>query len=167
MNGILQFDFLVDREKNTISVKKEFAAGRQLVWDCFTKKELLEQWFAPRPFTIKTGTMDFNVGGYWLYAMVDPTGPEYWGRADYLEITPIAYYSARDSFCDKNGVQNADLPTAIWKVTFHDKNDNSLVDIEITYDSLQSLDQILKMGMQEGFTMTLQQLDELVAKERV
>ena len=74
MKQTLHFDFLVDKKKNTITVRREFAANRQLVWDCYTKSELLDQWFAPKPFTTKTKSMEFNDGGHWIYAMIDPDG---------------------------------------------------------------------------------------------
>jgi uncharacterized protein YndB with AHSA1/START domain len=72
MNSNLQFDFLVDKESNTITVKREFAANRQLVWSAYTESELLDQWFAPKPWKARTKTMDFREGGHWLYAMVSP-----------------------------------------------------------------------------------------------
>src|ERR1700679_1245922 len=65
MASELCFDFVVDNEKNSITVKREFAAGRQLVWDCHTKRELLDQWFAPKPLTTKTKHMEFKEGGYY------------------------------------------------------------------------------------------------------
>ena len=89
MKNTLQFDFIADKKNNTLTVKREFDAGRQLVWDCHTKSELLDKWFAPRPFTTKTKTMEFREGGHWHYAMVDPTGPEYWAIMSYLKIKPI------------------------------------------------------------------------------
>ncbi|WP_240755161.1 SRPBCC domain-containing protein [Pedobacter sp. SYP-B3415] len=71
MNG-LQFDFIANKQNNILTLRREFAAGRQLVWDCFTKHELLDQWFAPRSFTNKTKSMDFRNGGHWHFAMIDP-----------------------------------------------------------------------------------------------
>lgn len=62
MKADLQFDFLVDKETGTIIIRREFAARRQLVWDCHTKRELLEQWFAPKPLTARTKSMDFLKG---------------------------------------------------------------------------------------------------------
>ena len=52
MKAQLQFEFLVDKEKNTLTIRREFAAERKLVWDCYTKSELLNQWFAPKPFNM-------------------------------------------------------------------------------------------------------------------
>ena len=72
MNPNLQFDFLIDKENNTLTLRREFAANRQLVWVCHTKSELLDRWFAPKPFTTRTHHMDFSKGGYWHYAMIDP-----------------------------------------------------------------------------------------------
>ncbi|NML40823.1 SRPBCC domain-containing protein [Chitinophaga sp. G-6-1-13] len=158
----LQFDFLVDKDKNTLTIRREFRARRQLVWDAYTKSELLDQWFAPKPFTTKTKHMDFREGGYWLYAMVDPEGKEYWGRTDYKKIHPIDNYSALDAFCDDNGDINPELPRATWDVHFQDKGENALVETIVTYGSLTDLEKVIQMGMQEGLTLTLEKLDELL-----
>jgi uncharacterized protein YndB with AHSA1/START domain len=163
MKNNLQFDFIVDKKNNTMTVSREFAAGRQLVWDAYTKKELLEQWFAPQPFTVKTKHMSFTEGGYWLYAMVDPTGPEHWGRMDYTKIRPIDSYSGLDGFCNENGDLNTELPRATWDVSFKNKGDNTLVETLVTYNSLAELETVINMGMKEGLTMTLDRLDDLLA----
>lgn len=164
MKNNLQFDFLVDKEKNTMTVKKEFAANRQLVWDCYTKSELLDQWFAPDPFTTRTKSMDFSEGGHWLYAMIDPEGKEYWARMDYLTIKPIERYTGLDGFCDDKGELNTDLPRSNWDVTFHDLGDHALVNTVVSYQSLEDLEAILEMGMKEGLTATLERLDALLLK---
>jgi uncharacterized protein YndB with AHSA1/START domain len=162
MKNRLQFDFLADKEKNTLTIKREFAASRQLVWDCYTKSELLNQWFAPQPFTTKTKFMDFREGGYWLYAMVEPDGKEYWGRMDYLKINPVESYTGLDAFCDEDGALNPDLPRANWDVTFQDQGEHALVQTVVTYNSLADLETVLQMGMEEGLASTLDRLDVLL-----
>lgn len=162
MTANLQFDFLVEKKKNTININREFAAKRQLVWDCYTRSELLDRWFAPKPFTTKTKSMDFREGGHWHYAMVDPEGKEYWGRTDYLTIRPIENYTALDGFSDESGALNPALPRANWDVTFVDASDRSLVQTLVIYKSLEDLEKVIQMGMQEGLTSTLQRLDELL-----
>src|SRR5262245_3856944 len=136
MKTTLQFDFIVDKEKNTITVKQEFAAGRQLVWDCHTKSELLDRWFAPKPLTTKTNSMNFSAGGHWHYAMVDPDGKEYWGRTDYTKISPIDGYIALDAFSNESGEVDPNLPRATWAVTFSDQGEHTLVQTVVTYKSL-------------------------------
>ncbi|GAB3964438.1 SRPBCC family protein [Spirosoma terrae] len=162
MNNV-QFDFLVNKENNTMTIRREFRANRQLVWDAYTKSELLNQWFAPKPLTTKTKSMDFREGGHWLYAMVEPDGTEYWGRTDYLKIQPIDAYTALDGFCDEDGNLNTELPRATWDVTFTDLGENALVQTVVTFNSLADLETVVQMGMQEGLTSTLESLDELLA----
>lgn len=166
MNINLQFDFLVDKKANTITMMREFAANRQLVWDAHTRSELLEQWFAPKPFTAKTRSMDFREGGHWLYAMVAPDGKEHWGRTDYLKIKPIDFYTALDGFCDENGVPDTELPRAGWEVVFEDLGENSMVKTVITYSSLSDLETVIKMGMKQGITMAFKGLDDLLINLR-
>ena len=157
------FDFLVDKEKSTITIKRKFAAGRQLVWDCHTRRELLDRWFAPKPLTTKTSFMDFREGGHWHYAMVEPNGQEYWGRMDYQTIEPIDRYTALDGFCDATGTLNPALPRSSWNVTFSDVGTQTLVENVVSYASAQALEQVMQMGLKEGLTSTLERLDELLA----
>ncbi|WP_276134342.1 SRPBCC family protein [Polluticoccus soli] len=162
MKTTLQFDFIVDKEKNTITVKREFAAGRQLVWDAYTKSELLDQWWAPHPFTTKTKSMDFREGGYWLYCMIDPEGKQYWGRMDYTKVNARESYKALDAFCDENGEVNPTLPRAPWDARFKDLGENTLVETIVTYNSLADLETVINMGMKEGLTSALENLDALL-----
>jgi uncharacterized protein YndB with AHSA1/START domain len=164
MKPTLALDFTVDKSTSTITVKKEFAAKRQLVWDCHTKAEYLNQWFAPKPYTTVTKSMDFREGGHWHYAMVAPDGGKHWARMDYKKINPIDGYALQDSFCDENGVVNKDLPGGQWKTKFTDLGDHTMVQTDVTFVSLEALETVIQMGMKEGLIMTLESLDELIAK---
>ena len=86
MKNNLLFDFRVDKYTKTVFVDKEFAADLSLVWDAFTKKELLDQWWAPEPFQNKTKILDFREGGMWHYAMISPENKMHWNRFDYEKI---------------------------------------------------------------------------------
>jgi uncharacterized protein YndB with AHSA1/START domain len=162
MTAELQFDFVVDQEKNKITVKREFAAGRQLVWDCHTKRELLDRWFAPKPLTTKTKHMEFKQGGYWHYAMVTPDGQAFWNRLDYAEINPIDGYKALDGFCDESGVVNPDMPRAHWDVAFTNAKERTLVTTAILYNSADDVQKAINMGLKDGLASTLERLDELL-----
>lgn len=164
MKNNLQFDFLADKTNNTLTIRREFLADRPLVWDCYTQSELLDQWFAPKPLTTKTKSMDFREGGHWHYAMVEPNGNEYWGLTQYKKIQPIDYYTTLDAFSNEAGDINTDLPQAEWRVTFTDKGENALVETIVTYKSLADLEQVINMGMEQGLMATLEKLDELLLK---
>ncbi|WP_266157738.1 SRPBCC family protein [Dyella silvatica] len=162
MAAELQFDFVVDKEKHTITVKREFAAGRQLVWDCHTKRELLDRWFAPKPLTTKTSHMEFKPGGYWHYAMITPDGQAFWSRLDYQAIHPIDSYAALDGFCDEAGIVNPDMPRARWDVAFTDAKERTLVTTVVLYNSAGDVQKAIDMGLKDGLASTLERLDELL-----
>lgn len=162
MKADLRFDFLVDMQKNSITVRREFAAKRQLVWDCHTKRELLDQWFAPQPLTTKTKHMEFKDGGYWHYAMITPDGQAFWSRLDYQTINPIDGYTALDGFSDEAGFVNPDLPRARWDVGFTDAKERTLVTTVVLYNSPEDVQKVIDMGLKDGMTSTLERLDDLL-----
>lgn len=158
----LRFDFVPDKAKRTITVIREFNGRRQLVWDCHTKSELLDQWFAPKGLTTRTKHMDFREGGYWHYAMITPDDQKFWNRLDYKTINPINGYTAQDGFCDESGTVNPALPGSNWDVSFADKDARTLVTTVVQYASEESLQAAIDMGLEGGMASTLERLDELL-----
>ena len=88
MKNDLLFDFTVDKEAQTVYITREFDADLSLVWDAYTKPEILDQWWAPKPWASKTKVMNFEVGGRRFYAMVSPEGQERWSIQKYTSISP-------------------------------------------------------------------------------
>ena len=162
MNQNLLFDFVVDKEKNTINVKREFAACLEEVWDAWTKPEQLDVWWAPHPFKTETKSMNFKEGGSWLYAMISPENVPHWCRLDYKKIIPKKMYSAIDAFCDASGNINEEFPRSSWSNLFIEAAGKTTVDITITYNDLADLEKIITMGFKEGFSMALENLDQYV-----
>lgn len=162
MSHNLTFDFSVDKKNNTITVKREFAAELALVWDAYTKSEILDQWWAPRPWKAKTKTMDFRDGGHWHYAMVGPTGEEHWSWADYKNIQVHKKFTGLDAFADAHGNINKAMPQSKWDATFTAKGEMTLVELHITYPDLAQLEATIQMGFKEGLTMAMEGLDELL-----
>ena len=160
----LRFDFIADMQTSTLTVRREFAAGRQLVWDCYTKRELLDQWYAPKPLTTKTKSFDFRAGGHWHFAMIDPNGSQYWSRTDYETITPIDGFTGYDGFTDETGVVNADMPRSKVTMRFHDNGAQTLTETLVAYNSPEDLQKVIDMGMEQGLASTLARLDELLVK---
>lgn len=163
MKSNLLMNFSVDKENKTIKVEREFAASIDKVWAAWTQSDILDKWWAPKPWKAQTKSMDFSVGGYWLYAMVGPEGEKHWARADFESISPLQSYSAQDSFCDENGEINTEFPRSIWTNKFSELSDKTLVSIEIGYDKLSDLEATIEMGFKEGFTAGMENLDELFA----
>ncbi len=156
----LQFDFTVDKAAKTVYITREFNAELPLVWDAFTKQEILDQWWAPKPWMSKTKSMDFKVGGRRFYAMVSPEGEESWQIQNYTSISPKTNFKFLSVFADKD--ENPHLPGSNWDLNFSEQNGITKVSITIYNESLERMEKMIEMGFKEGFTMTLNELNELL-----
>jgi uncharacterized protein YndB with AHSA1/START domain len=160
MNNNLLFDFTVDKAEKTVFISREFNAGLELVWDAFTKQELLDQWSAPAPMRAKTKYMNFEPGGRRFYAMISPDGQERWALQRYTSITPRTNFKIYNCFSDKD--ENPELPGSEWDYNFSEQNGITKVDITIFNESFERMEKLLE-GFKTGFTMTLKNLEELLA----
>lgn len=156
----LQIDFHVDLSTNTVVVEKAFDAELALVWDAFTKEEILDQWWAPTPFLSKTKVMDFKVGGRRFYAMVSPEGHSMWQVQQYTSITPKTNIKFLSAFADAD--ENPFLPGSTWDLNFREENGITIVRIIIHNESQERMQKMIEMGFKEGFTMTLNALGDLL-----
>lgn len=162
MKNNLLFDFTVDKTTNTVFVNREFAAELTLVWDAFTKQEILDQWWAPKPWLSKTKYMNFKVGGRRFYAMVSPEGQEHWSIQDFTAISHVANFKFFDAFADKDENINTDFPSSEWSLDFSNTAGVTTVRITVKHKTLADLEQIIQMGFKEGFAMTLNDLEQLL-----
>ncbi len=160
MNNLL-FDFTVDKATKTVLINREFDADLSLVWDAFTKPEILDQWWAPKPYMSKTKFMNFEVGGKRFYAMVSPEGQERWVIQKYTSITPKTNFKYSNAFADKD--ENPELPGSEWDYTFSEQSGITKVSVSIYNESLERMEKQIEMGFKEGFTMTLKSLEDLLA----
>lgn len=161
MSDDLLFNFEVDKSARTVFIDKEFDAELSLVWDAFTKQEMLDQWWAPKPLISETKFMDFRVGGRRFYAMVSPDGKEIgWQIFNYTSITPQSNFKCVSVFSDKD--ETPHLPVAHWDLTFSEQNAITKVSITIYFESMEELKKMIELGFKEGFTMTLKELANLL-----
>lgn len=160
MKNDLFFDFTVDKAAKTVFITREFAAELPLVWDAFTKQELLDQWVAPAPFTSKTKYMNFEVGGKRFYAMISPEGQARWAIQKYTSITPKTNFKMFNVFADEN--ENPDQYGSDWDYNFSEENGITKVSITVFNESFERMESILE-GFRLGFTASLQNLESLLA----
>ncbi|MGZ3864304.1 MAG: SRPBCC domain-containing protein [Bacteroidia bacterium] len=160
MKNPLLFDFTVDKANATVNVKREFAANRELVWEAWTNPEILDKWWAPKPWLSKTKYMNFKPGGRRFYAMVGPEGQEHWSIEDFISITPTTNFKFLSSFADKDENVNKEFPSSEWNLDFSEKNGTTTVSIAIKHKSLADIEMHIKMGFKEGFTMCLESLSQ-------
>ncbi|MCZ2480571.1 SRPBCC family protein [Aquirufa nivalisilvae] len=161
METNLLFEFTVNKPEKTVYITREFAAELPLVWDAFTKKELLDQWVAPKPWSAKTKYMNFEVGGRRFYAMVSPEGLERWSIQEYTSITPKTNFKMYNSFADAE--ENREVPGSAWEYNFSEQNGMTKVHITIVNESLTRFEKMIEMGFELGFKMSIDNLEQLLA----
>jgi uncharacterized protein YndB with AHSA1/START domain len=161
MKNDLLFDFTVDKTTKTVSITREFDAELSLVWDAFTKQEILDQWVAPKPWVSKTKFMDFEVGGRRFYAMVSPEGQERWAIQKFTSISPKTNFKMSNAFADKDG--NPEFPGSDWDYNFSEQNGKTRVSITIYNESLDRLEKMIEMGFKEGYAMSMKNLEDCLA----
>jgi uncharacterized protein YndB with AHSA1/START domain len=161
MNNLL-FDFTIDKPSKKVFITREFAAPVNLVWDAFTKQEILDQWWAPKPWQSRTKYMQFEEGGKRLYAMVGPEGQEKWSVQEFSAIQPEKSFKMFNAFSDAAG--NPDLPGSHWDFNFSETEGITKLQIVITNESLERMEKLIAMGFQGGFTMTLDYLAQMLKR---
>jgi len=155
--------FSKDAANKKISVVREFDAPLEQVWKAWTEPELLDQWWAPKPWKANTKSMDFREGGLWLYYMQGPDDTRHYCRVDYKTIIPNKSFIAVDSFCDENGNITKEFPSMQWKNVFSRSGTGTKVEVEIAFNTEADLEKIIEMGFKEGFAAAHGNLDELLA----
>jgi len=160
MKDDLLLDITVDKAAKKVFINREFAAPLSLVWDAYTRQEILDQWWAPKPMSSKTKDMNFEVGGRRFYAMVTPDGKERWQVQRYTSITPKTNFKYFSVFADKD--ENPEPLGSDWDLTFSEQNGMTKVSITIYNESLERMEKMIEMGFREGAAAQFQGLDELL-----
>lgn len=149
-----------DLPRKKMTVTRSFAAPVEHVWRAWTESDLLDQWWAPKPWKTETKSIDFREGGHWLYAMVGPDASRHWARADYQSIQPQQGFQAVDCFCDENGNRLGDMPSTHWNNSFQPSGEGTTVKVELTFSEEADMEKIIAMGFEAGFTAALGNLDQ-------
>jgi len=155
-----------DLEKRKITISKHFNAKPDVVWQAWTRKEILDQWWAPKPWRAETKKLELHEGGSWQYAMVGPEDERHHGKFQYTKINAMKSLEGIDSFTDEKGFVDTELPQATWKIEFRSAGAGTDVRITVSGKSQEVLEQLLASGFEEGFRMALGNLDERFENEQ-
>ncbi|MEO8126176.1 MAG: SRPBCC family protein [Bryobacteraceae bacterium] len=152
--GTLEVTTPTSRE---IVLTRVFDAPRQMVFDAFTKPELLRRWFGPRGWSLVVCEVDLTVGGNWRFVLRGPDGKEMGMRGVYLEITPPERSVHRESFDDYPGESQV---TAV----FVEKAGKTTLTATVLYPSEAVRDIVIQSGMEHGAAESYDKLAELLAE---
>ena len=159
------FVFEKDLAAKKIHVVREFNAPIETVWKAWTEPDQLKKWWGPKPWVAVTKSMDFTVGGAWLYSMDGPEGQKHWSYVKFTAIEPKSWFAADALFSDENGNATPGAPVGHWDNKFIAVGDKTKVVVDLSFDDEATIKMMVEMGFEGGFTMGLNQLDELLASE--
>ncbi len=159
MNNNLFFDFSVNKETKTITVKRAFAAQLSKVWDAWTRSEILDIWWAAKGWICETKSMEFKEGGSRRYVVKGPEGEEHWSIMTYTNIQLHIEFSGTECFADKNENLDMGLASSEFRVVFIDDGDKTRIEHHTTYQKSEDLEMSLKYGFKEGTLDAFERLD--------
>ena len=151
--GTLKVTTPTERE---IVMTRVFDAPRRLVFDAFSKPELLKRWFGPRGWSLAVCEVDLKVGGGFRFVLRGPDGKEMGMRGVYREIVPPERSVHMESFDDYPGESQV---TAV----FVEENGKTTLTATVLYPSKEVRDIVIKSGMERGAAESYDKLAELLA----
>ena len=163
MNNNLQFDFTVDKAARTVYITREFDADQSLVWDAFTQPEILDKWGTPAPWKTQTIYMEFKVGGRGFYKMTSPEGQEFFSVQDFTSISPKTNFKYISGFSDEKENINPELYGSENNLDFSEAAGVTTFRMSIKYKSPEVMEMMANDRFKEGFTMTLNILEKILA----
>lgn len=148
-----------DPEALTMTLVAEFGVPVDRLWHAFTDPRQLDRFWGPPSWPATWTDHDFTVGGVANYYMTSPTGDKAHGRWEFLNIDPKNSFEVLDAFAGEDGSINPDMPTMRSGFQFAPTASGSRLTNTTWFTSLDDLEQLTKMGMVEGATMAINQLD--------
>ena len=146
-----------------IIVTRAFNAPVEKVWRAFTERAILDQWWAPKPWTIEAVAQEFRGGGFWHFRMSDQEGRKVHWRVDYVDIAPHACITTTGGPCDEKGNLSGGMPAMKRLTEFSATDTGSEVSITILFESEDDLQKMAGSGMLTGTKAVLDNLEILLA----
>jgi uncharacterized protein YndB with AHSA1/START domain len=157
-----------DPDALTMTLDAEFDASPDRVWQLWADPRQLERWWGPPTYPATFTKHDLAPGSRVEYHMTGPEGDQPKGYWDILEADAPRSLVLRDGFANDDGTPNEALPRTEVRVAIADAgNGRTRMSIESTYPSREAMEQLLAMGMEEGLTQAVGQIDAILAENAV
>ena len=153
-----------DHTALTLTVDATFDAAPDRVWQLWADPRKLERWWGPPMFPATFVDHRLEAGGRCTYFMTSPEGEQYHGWWEVESVDAGRAFEVRDGFADGEGNVNPDLPVTRMRVELSDRGDGGTdVRITSTFATLEQLEQLVEMGMEEGLQLAMGQMDAILA----
>jgi uncharacterized protein YndB with AHSA1/START domain len=157
-----------DTDNLTMTVDSEFDAPADRIWQLWADPRQLERWWGPPTYPATVESHDLRPGGRVAYHMTGPEGDQPKGFWEVVEVEPPHRLVFNDGFANDDGSPNAELPVNTARVTIEEIGDGrTRMSIESIFTSTEAMEQVLAMGMEEGLTQAVGQIDAILAEDAV
>jgi uncharacterized protein YndB with AHSA1/START domain len=153
-----------DLDRLTMTVTSEYDVSAERAWELWNDPRQLERWWGPPTYPATVVEHDLTPGGAVSYFMTGPEGdtPGGWWRI--LEAEPPRLLVLEDGFADEAGKPIAAMPTMLMRMVLADRAEGGVVmTIETTFPSLEAMEQLVSMGMEEGLMAAMGQIVDILA----
>ena len=151
-----------DPEALTMTIVADFPAKLQRLWDAYADPRQLEKFWGPPTYPATFTRHDMFPGGRSAYTMVGPDGDVSRGYWEFLDVKAPHSFEVRDGFCRPDGTPNTDMPSMRMTFEFEATNSGSRLTTTTFFNSVDELEQLLSMGMEEGTRAAMGQIDAVL-----
>lgn len=152
-----------DLDTRTITITADFAAPVERIWQVYADPRQLERVFGPPGFPATVVQLELRPGGRMHYYMTGPEGQRFHGVWDVTEVDEPRTFSFTDGFADESFTVDPGMPVSENTYTFTEHDGGTRAVYTSRYASSEALQQVLDMGVEEGATTAINQIDDLLA----
>ena len=153
-----------DPEALTMAITADFDAPAERVWQLWSDPRQLERWWGPPTYPATVVDHELAPGGRVSYFMTSPEGEKYHGWWRVIAVDEPRALELEDGFADDAGQPNPDMPTTITRVTVEERaGGGTTMTILTQFPSLEAMEQMAEMGMEEGMRAAMGQMDSILA----
>lgn len=158
-----------DLENKTLTIEYLAGGPKDKVWRAYADKNWFERWWGPEGWETTVKEFDFRPGGRVHYGMhcVDKSQGEWydqwsWGMMDIQSVDEGSSFTYVDYFSDENGTLNQEMPSLTVTNEFIEEDGRTRIISRSVATSAEQIEELIKMGMVEGFSSQLNRLDALL-----
>ncbi|MGC3000747.1 SRPBCC family protein [Streptomyces sp. G35A] len=152
-----------DVDNLTLTLVADFTAPVERVWQLWADPRLLERWWGPPSYPATVEEHDLTPGGEVRYFMTGPEGEKFGGWWRVATVTPPTTLEFTDGFSDEEGEPNPGMPTMSVRMTLTERDGGTRMELRSVFDTREQMDQLAEMGMVEGLSQAVGQMDGLLA----
>ncbi len=157
-----------DAQALTMTVEAEFDASPERVWQLWADPRQLERWWGPPTYPATFTKHDLAPGSRVEYHMTGPEGDQPKGYWDIVEVSPPNALEFTDGFANADGSPNTELPQNSARVRIEEVGaGRTRMSIETEFPSTEAMEQVLAMGMEQGLTQAIGQIEGILAEDGV